>query len=304
MYDSRFYGQAALVVRCLPHLAKHDCFALKGGTAINLFIRDMPRISVDIDLAYVPLRPRDAALQEISDALNSLKADIEYNVQGASVSEQRAQGFAIKLSVVMGNAQIKVEPNLVLRGCLDKPLLREITAAAQHHFRASAKMKTLTDADLYGGKLCAALDRQHPRDLFDVFLLLKEEGITPAIRRAFVVYLASHTRPMHEILNPNLLDIAETFERQFAGMTSYPVSIHDLVEARHQLIRQLIPSIDAAERQFLLSMSSGDPDWGTLNIEHLQQLPALQWKLINVRKMDTRKRHEQCKLLKDILGER
>ena len=139
--------------------------------------------------------------------------------------------------------------------------------SAQSRFRAGARITTLADADLYGGKLCAALDRQHPRDLFDVRLLLRNEGITPAIRRAFVVYLASHTRPMHELLQPNLIDITDAFERQFIGMTLDPVTIDELVDARHDLVEILVPSLDDSEKTFLLSMKSGDPDWGVLGIE-------------------------------------
>jgi hypothetical protein len=132
--------------------------------------------------------------------------------------------------------------------------------------------------------------------------LLNEEGITPAIRRAFVVYLAGHSRPMHEMLNPTLLDVEEAYERQFVGMTLDPVSLGALVEARVELIRYLMASLDDSERRFLLSMSADDPDWGALTIGHLHELPALQWKLLNIRKMDARKRDEQYNRLKSILG--
>jgi predicted nucleotidyltransferase component of viral defense system len=301
VFDPRFESQAALVVRCLPEVAKRDCFALKGGTAINLFVRDLPRVSVDIDLTYQPLRPRNESLEGISSALLQVKADIENAIPGSRVSERYIQGSVAKLSVVADGVEIKVEPNLVLRGCVGDSVVRELSPAAQSRFRAAARIATLSDADLYGGKLCAALDRQHPRDLFDVRLLLKSEGITPAIRRAFAVYLASHTRPMHELLQPNLIDITDAFERQFIGMAPDPVTIDELVDARHDLVDILVPSLDDNEKTFLLSMKSGDPDWGVLGIEGLEMMPALQWKLINIRKMDTRKRDEQLKILRKLL---
>lgn len=302
MFDPRFESQAALVVRCLPEVAKQDCFALKGGTAINLFVRDLPRVSVDIDLTYQPLKPRDESLEAISSALLQIKADIENAVPGSRVSERYVQGSVAKLSVAADGVEIKVEPNLVLRGCVGDPIRRELSPAAQSRFRAGARITTLADADLYGGKLCAALDRQHPRDLFDVRLLLMSEGITPAIRRAFVVYLASHTRPMHELLQPNLIDITEPFERQFTGMTLEPVTVDELVDARQKLVAILVPSLDDSEKTFLLSMKSGDPDWSVLGIENLEQMPALQWKLLNIRKMDAGKREEQLRILRDLLG--
>lgn len=71
--DSLFYRQVALLVRVLPWVATEKCLALKGGTAINLFVRDMPRLSVDIDLAYLPIEPREASLQHISAALFGLR---------------------------------------------------------------------------------------------------------------------------------------------------------------------------------------------------------------------------------------
>jgi len=189
----------------------------------------------------------------------------------------------------------------VLRGSLGKPLNKELSPAAQAHFSASASIQVLAKEDLYAGKLCAALDRQHPRDLFDVKILLDDTGITPAIRRAFVVYLAGHNRPMHELLSPNLIDITDPFERQFLGMVREPVTIEKLVAARQDLVANLAPSLDSAERQFLLSMKSGDPDWDVLGFDNLQAMPALQWKLHNIRKMGARKRDEQLETLRVLL---
>lgn len=77
MFDRRYEPQVRLLLRCLPEISRHPCFALKGGTAINLFVRDLPRVSVDIDLTYLPLKPRREALQEIDDKLISIKADVE-----------------------------------------------------------------------------------------------------------------------------------------------------------------------------------------------------------------------------------
>ncbi len=201
MFNPQYDQQARLLVQCIPEVAKQDCFALKGGTAINLFLRDLPRMSVDIDLAYLPLKDRDESLAGIDEALVQIGSDIEKRVPGAVVRPHQIQGYNTKLFVLRGGMEIKIEPNLVLRGSVGEPTQREMSPAARDHFGASARIQALSTEDLYGGKLCAALDRQHPRDLFDVRLLLAEGGITPAVRRAFVVYLASHSRPMHEVLN-------------------------------------------------------------------------------------------------------
>ncbi len=86
MIDSQPYRkQVSLLMRVLPIVAQEKCFALKGGTAINLFIRDMPRLSVDIDLAYLPVLPRDESLQEIDTALKNITTKIEKSIPDAKV---------------------------------------------------------------------------------------------------------------------------------------------------------------------------------------------------------------------------
>lgn len=79
--------QVELLIRCLPEVQKQNCFALKGGTAINLFIRDMPRLSVDIDLVYIPIEPRAETLTNIEDALNKMANDIEKSIHGSTITK-------------------------------------------------------------------------------------------------------------------------------------------------------------------------------------------------------------------------
>jgi len=136
--------------------------------------------------------------------------------------------------------------------------------------------------DVYGGKLVAAMDRQHPRDLFDVLQLFAHEGITPNIRKAFVVYLASHNRPVHEVLFPNLRDINLDYERTFNGMTAEPVPLANLLAARDELVRQLHQGLEDNEREFLVSIVRNRPEWSLMGFSHLQQLPGLRWKLQNL----------------------
>lgn len=301
MFSHQYESQAKLLIECIPQVAKNRCFALKGGTAINLFLRDLPRVSVDIDLTYLPLKARDESLQEIEEALIQIKANVEQHIPGTRVKECCVQGCAAKLLVSRANIIIKIEPNLVMRGSVGKPVVQELSLTAQAQFSASARIQTLAPEDIYGGKLCAALDRQHPRDLFDVRLLLAESGITPEVRRAFVVYLASHPRPMHELLNPNLLNISDAFERQFTGMARNPVTLGELLEARLKMVALLASSLDSSERRFLLSMKAGEPEWDLLGINNLERMPALQWKLHNIRKMNIGKRTSALDKLRRIL---
>ncbi len=82
-----------------------------------------------------------------------------------------------------------------------------------------ASLPVVSLPDLYGGKLCAALDRQHPRDFYDVKLLLDAQELDRPIFNGFIAYLLSHNRPLAEVLNPRWKDIAEPFYREFSGMT-------------------------------------------------------------------------------------
>jgi predicted nucleotidyltransferase component of viral defense system len=303
VFDLRYDAQVRLVLRCLPEISLHPCFALKGGTAINLFLRNLPRISVDIDLTYLPLKPRPESLQEIHDSLISIKDGIEQHVTGSQVLESRSQDYAVKLIVSTEDAVVKIEPNLILRGSVYKVQERDLCLAAQEYFEAFVNIRTLSTADLYGGKLCASLDRQHPRDLFDVKLLLDDTGITPEIRRSFVVYLAGHNRPMSELLAPKLHDIAELYNTQFLGMTRKEVSLEDLQQVQRNLANIIVSDLDDDEKEFLISVKRGKPEWERIGIEHLSRLPYIQWKLINIRKMGAAKQKVAFEKLVWVLRE-
>ncbi len=302
MFDPRYEAQAALLIRCLPEIGRQDCFALKGGTAINFFVRDLPRLSVDIDLTYLPLRPRDEALQEISDALIAIGEGIRKRIPEAKVEESRVHNSIVKLFISTAAALVKIEPNLIFRGSVHQPQILDLCQAARDHFEVFASIPALTRADLYGGKLCAALDRQHPRDLFDVKLLMEAEGITPEIRRAFVIYLAGHDRPMNELLAPRIREIKKSYENSFRGMGRTGISLDDLRQVQAYLPGKLVGDLDLNEKDFLLSLKQGEPRWELLGIGHLSRLPALQWKLINIRKMDRSKRLVALKRLIEVLG--
>ena len=304
MKDSPFFKQAELMLKTIPHVAAESCFALKGGTAINLFVRDMPRLSVDIDLAYLPVdEPREAALKKSSETLGRIAAAIRKTITGTRVQESRAREpeRVIRLIVSTGATRIKIEPNEVIRGSVFPSEERELSRRAEDLFELSVSARALSLADLYGGKLCAALDRQHPRDLFDVKILLDNEGITDDIRRAFIIYLASHDRPMHELLDPKRKDVRRIYENEFAGMAIEEVAYKDLVAARETLIETLKKDLTDDEKTFLISIKSGEPNWSLMGIEGIENLPALQWKLLNIQKMSTKKRGELLVKLKQAV---
>lgn len=173
-----------------PLVFADDTFALKGGTAINLFVRDMPRLSVDLDLVFHDhTLPRDAALARINEAVR--QAAERLKKRGFQTHTPAAPAGETKLLVRRGSVQVKIEVNFVMRGTVRPVRRAALTPAARDMLMADLEIPVVSLEDVYGGKLVAALDRQHPRDLFDVMQLFAHEGITPGIRRAFVVYLAS-----------------------------------------------------------------------------------------------------------------
>jgi hypothetical protein len=174
---------------------------------------------------------------------------------------------ATRLTVRHSDAQVKVEVTPVLRGCVYEPEVMTVTPSVEDEF-GFAEARVVSVADLYAGKIVAALDRQHPRDLFDTRELLAAEGISDDLRRAFVVYLISHNRPTHEVLNPSRKDIGHEFERGFLGMTDTPVTLDDLILAREELVDKIVTRMPSEHREFLVSFVRGEPDWALLGIDH------------------------------------
>ena len=296
--DDRYRKQVTLLIRTLPLVATEKEFALKGGTAINLFVRDMPRLSVDIDLTYVPVADRATSLQAIDAGMKRIADAISKGMRGAQLNASQPKGetCTTKLIVRADDAQIKIEVTPVLRGCVYEPAMERVSAKVEEEF-GFAEMPVLHFADLYAGKIMAALDRQHPRDLFDVRDLLANEGIDDTLRKAFIVYLLSHNRPMAEVLAPQRLDISAEYEHGFEGMVERPISLDDLLVAREDLIREIVGKMPEHHKRFLISVKKGEPDWTLLDLPGAQALPAVRWKLENLAKLPAGKR---AQLLQDL----
>jgi hypothetical protein len=271
-----------LLTQVAPIVFADGVFALKGGTAINLFVRDMPRLSVDLDLVFPDYTlPREEALASINKAIRNAaerlttRGFLTHTIASADAGET-------KLLVRRGNVELKVEVNFVMRGTVHPVRNASLSPRASEVLLADLELPVVSLEDMYGGKLVAAMDRQHPRDLFDCLQLFEHEGITPAIRRAFVVYLASHNRPVHEVLFPSVRDISQEYEHTFKGMTAEPVELSELIATRERLIHELQHGLDADERKFLMSFVRNQPDWSLLGIPHLAELPGIRWKLHNL----------------------
>lgn len=306
MILSIYKSQVDLLLQVLPYIAKEKIFALKGGTAINLFIRDMPRLSVDIDLTYLPLDTRDKALKNIQEGLNRIKTDIERNLANVKVHTVPLNGETdVKLNVQGKNAQIKIEVNTITRGNVFPTEFMQVVESVQEEFGKFAAINVVSLAELYGGKICAAIDRQHPRDVFDVKLLMENEGVSDEIWDGVKIGLISHYKPIIELLFPILKDQKSTFDKQFAGMTSVEFTYDDYEKTRATLIDTIQQRLTDDEKRFLLSFEMGEPDWKLFPHPVLKDLPAIKWKLFNIQKLkkDNLKKHEQMvSVLKKMLG--
>ncbi|TRO42776.1 nucleotidyl transferase AbiEii/AbiGii toxin family protein [Pseudomonas sp. ALS1279] len=280
--DKTYADTVRLLLAIVPDVFANDIFAMKGGTAINLVVQDMPRLSVDIDVVYLPWQvPRDTALQAINQEL----AAIATRVASLGVQTRLVRSKDLgdtKLIVENESSQVKIEVNVVFRGTVLPAERRSLSAKTSDLFGVELEVPILAPDELYAGKLVAALDRQHPRDLFDVWQLYESGGISDGMVECFVVYLAGHNRPTHEVLFGNDKNIAGEYERAFVGMTEVDCSLETLLEARARLRHELPGRLSAQHKRFLSGLTRAQPDWSLLQCQHAAQLPALRWKLSNL----------------------
>lgn len=280
--DKHYADTVRLLLNITPEVFANDIFAMKGGTAINLFVQDMPRLSVDIDVVYLPWQhPRDQALLAINHELAAIARRLApLGVQTRLIhSKDLGDTKLIAEDLV---SQVKIEVNVVFRGTALPVERQPLCARTSALFGVEFETPILNPDELYAGKLVAALDRQHPRDLFDVWQLFETGGITDAMVECFVIYLAGHNRPTHEVLFGNDKDIAAEYRRAFVGMTEQECPLETLLDTRTRLRHELPRQLSAAHRQFLSGLARAQPDWSLLQCAHADQLPALRWKLANL----------------------
>lgn len=285
--DRQYVDAVRLLLTVAPVIFGSPRFALKGGTALNLFVQDLPRLSVDIDVVFTDyVMERESAFMAIADDLQTAKAKLER--MGYSATTRKTQkGDEAKLLVADQASQIKVEVNFVFRGTLLPVEPRTLVNSARNLFATAMELPVLAIPELYGSKLVAALDRQHPRDWFDVTAMVDRYGLEVQMVDCFVAYLAGHNRPVHEVLFSNDLPLDEIFNSDFVGMTAAEIPLQRLIEIR-QHIRQELPNVlTNAHRHFLLSFVRAEPDWSLMPFDHLKDLPAIRWKLLNLKKLRT-----------------
>jgi len=290
MIKDEYKKQVQLLLAIMPEIAKEECFALHGGTAINLFIRNMPRLSVDIDLTYLLLEDYETSRININAALKRIMENIKKVLPEVKITHEEKNS---KLYINGKGALVKVEVNLTGRGSLHSPVLMDLCERAQKEFDVFVNMRVLPQGQIFGSKICAALDRQHPRDLFDVSYILRNEGITKEIKEGFLFYLLGHGRPINEVLLPNWKDQKQAMETQFSGMSMENFAYEDYEQTREALLTVIHESLTDEDKDFLLSLKDLKPDW---TIYDFERFPGIAWKLENLMKLKENNPEKHAKL--------
>ena len=275
-----YEAQVDLLLRVTPAVASEACFGLKGGTAINLFLRDMPRLSVDLDLTYLPLEPRADALARVAEALDRVATRLQ--PLGIQAVMQRE---ACKLIARTADAVVKVEVSRMMRGTLYLVRERVLCPAAQERFARFVAMPVVHKAEVFAGKLVAALDRQHPRDLFDTRFIhdrIDREGVTEELRVAFLAGLLSSSRPPEELLRSWAKDPASAFRRAFTGMAREPFTPEDHARVFTSLGEALPRLLGPEERGLLFGFVCLE---GVGLPGRTADLSGVRWKRLNLEKL-------------------
>jgi len=294
--------QVALLIDILLEIAKEENLALHGGTAINLFHLNMPRLSVDIDLTFFPFSDnRNADLNKIRQSLEFVKNRLKTTFPHIRFEDEKRAEEELKLLCTKDNAIVKVEVNQINRGLISEPCTKILCSRAENEFDRFCEIKTVSIGQLWGGKLNAALERQHPRDIFDVKNMLQEIGFTEEIKQGFLFFLLCGKRPIDEVINPNFTNQRVIFNSQFSGMTDEEFTYEEFEKTREELILLIQKSLTQSDKEFLLSFLSGNPYWKDFDYS---KYPAIKWKQLNINKLkqdNPTKFRESIKKLGDLL---
>lgn len=289
-----------LLLKILPFVTDEDCFAIHGGTAINLFVKNLYRLSVDIDVTYIPIEDRNTSLERINEALVRIADRVKRRFRDVRVIPRLDIS---KITCESRGCQVKIEVNQTKRGlvCGGAALL-PLCRKAQSLFGMEVDARIVSMPQLYGGKISAALSRQHPRDLFDV----KQMDIPLAdVKDGLIFCLLGSDRPIHESFAPNFIDQHEAMERQFSGMSEIPFGYTDFEETREKLVIDVNSVMTEDDRQFLIGFEELAVDWENTPYSSFKEYPSVKWKMQNLQKLkasNPKKLKAEANKLRKIFG--
>jgi hypothetical protein len=276
-----------------------DRLALKGGTALNLFIFDLPRLSVDIDLNYIgafELEAMRAERPKIEEAIRAVCAREEFTVR--NFPQEHAGGkWSLRYESALGQGgNLEVDVNFMFRVPLWPIMLWGSRVIGPHK---AEKIPVLDIREIAEGKVTALLARHAARDLFDAHLVLARcTLVRKDFRVAFVVYGAMSRKDWRTIsvddltfeteeLENSLLPLLRVDFLETLGQTK--TWVHHLVDEVREALRIVLP-FQESEREFLdrlLDHGEIEPSLLTPDRELAERIkahPGLAWKALNVRK--------------------
>lgn len=289
-----------LLLRILPFVTDEECFAIHGGTAINLFVKYLYRLSVDIDVTYIPIEDRNTSLLRINEALERISDRVKRTFRDVRVIPRLDIS---KITCESRGCQVKIEVNQTKRGlvCGDA-ILYPLCEKAQEMFGMEVDARIVSLPQLYGGKISAALSRQHPRDLFDI----KQMDIPLTdVKEGLIFCLLGSDRPIHESFAPNLIDQHEAMERQFSGMSEIPFTYNDFEATREKLVNDVNSVMTEDDRRFLIGFEELSVDWENSPYSSFKEYPSVRWKMQNLQKLkasNPKKLNAEADKLRNIFG--
>jgi len=283
--------------RSHPYLK--DRLALKGGTALNLFIFDLPRLSVDIDLNYIGAVDREMMLTErpkVEQAIRDVCSREGLTVR--RMPDEHAGGkWSLQYQSALGQGgSLEVDVNFMFR----VPLwpVKTLNSRQIGSYKIEG-VKVLNIHELAAGKLAALMARHQARDLFDAHQLLTHVELDPTLLRlGFVVFGAMNRKDWREVSPQDVGFEFNELERQLLPLlrVNFPAGRNEAVEYGKDLVSTCREKLDAVlpfnenEKKFLnrlLDEGVIEPSLITSE-ENLQkrirQHPLLEWKALNVRK--------------------
>ena len=290
MNNLEYKERVKLLLQLIPIVSEIEDFAIHGGTAINLFVLDLPRYSVDIDLTFIPVKSREETFSDIRNHLITLKEKIKRLFPRIIIEEKPN-----KLNCSLSGILVKIEVNGTKRGLIEPPAILPLCNLAQTEFKTFCEAKTVSFSQLYGGKISAALDRQHPRDLFDVKLMFEKINNFDDIRKGLFYSILGGDRPIVESLAPNRIDQSDTLVKQFSGMTNMPFTYSDFEETRGKLIAFINTNLTDKDKEFFLDFEAGNSLSKFIDNQEFLKFPSVQCKQLNINKLkfDNPAKHKQ-----------
>ena len=280
-----------LLIEFWKHPFLKGKLVLKGGTAINVFLSRLPRLSVDLDLNYIGQAERDAMLSErprIETAVHQVCTGLGYRLQSGT-DEHALREFYLGFKNISGtHDRIQVEVNFLMRVCALSPILQNAVRLANE---PETQFPVLAAEELMGSKLKALIDRRHPRDLYDAFRFLSSgaDYDRELLRKLAVLFASTLDRDLREYRPERYENIEKTeIERLL-----YPLLRATDRPAASDMLRVVAPVLRDVldhdkERAYLEAMIRGkyQPELLFSDYPEVAQRiashPALLWKAANV----------------------